>query len=254
VARGPAQLVGQDRDDLRRPQELVLQVDEAARGAQRADVALEDAKVAARDAVVHVLGHRTHDLHRAIAGRGWRRRLLDVLVAVLPPAQREVVVHILDRRAGDARGHVVPAQPPPGRMRIPVVAIAAEVGHVDPTHERELAVDRDRLLVVAVKRMLARIGLALDSRAPGEVLHRLLHLAAGGVEHRYRRAGPHQHAHVDLLGQLGQQRAEHDRRIPLGDLEVRFQVPAGDVHEAACSLQRVRDCRQRLRAIDQHVE
>ena len=33
------------------------------------------------------------------------------------------------------------------------------------------------------------------------------------MEGRHRRAGPHEHAHVDALGQLGQQRADDDRRL-----------------------------------------
>ena len=49
VARRPAQLVLQHGDDLGRPQELALQIDERARAPQRTQVRLEDPEVTARD-------------------------------------------------------------------------------------------------------------------------------------------------------------------------------------------------------------
>ena len=96
--------------------------------------------------------------------------------------------------------------------------------------------------------------LALDARAARERAHGLLHLRARGVKGRHRRAGPHEHAHVDALGQLGEQRADDDRRLAADELEVRRQVPAGDVHEVARALHRLGDGGQRLRAVDEDVE
>ena len=43
---------------------------------------------------------------------------------------------------------------PPRAVFLDVEAVAREVGHVDPAHERDLAVDRHGLLVMAVKRVL----------------------------------------------------------------------------------------------------
>ena len=91
----------------------------------------------------------------------------------------------------------------------------------------------DRLLVVAVERVLARVHLAADARAARERAHGLADLRARRMEGRHRRPGPHEHAHVDALGQLGQQRADDDRRLALDELEVRREVPAGDVDEVA---------------------
>ena len=74
------------------------------------------------------------------------------------------------------------------------------------------------------------------------------------MEGRHRRAGPHEHAHVDALGQLGQQRAGDDRRLAADELEVRGEVPARDVDEIARVLHGLGDLRQRVRAVDQDLE
>src|SRR5204863_396431 len=55
VSRGPAQLLGQDLDELRRPEELALQVDEPLGRPERANVTLEDAEAPAASALVDVL-------------------------------------------------------------------------------------------------------------------------------------------------------------------------------------------------------
>ena len=74
---------------------------------------------------------------------------------------------------------------------------------------------------MAVERMLARIGLAADPGPAGELLHRLAHLLAGGVERRHRSARPHEHPHVDALGRLGQQLRRARRGVLAADeLEV----------------------------------
>ena len=112
----------------------------------------------------------------------------------------------------------------------------------------------DRLLVVAVERVLARVGLAVDARAAREGAHGLAHLRAAGMKGGDRRPGPHEDAHVDAFGELGEQRARGDRRLAADELEVRGQVPAGQVHEVAGALHRLGDGRQRLGAVDEHVE
>ena len=111
------------------------------------------------------------------AGRG-RRRRGHRLAGQLAPAQREVRGHVGDRGAAQPGADVVPAQPPPRRVIGGVVAVAAEVGHVDAAHERDPAVDHDGLLVVAVKRMLAGIELTADLRLAHQLLHALAHLGA----------------------------------------------------------------------------
>ena len=70
----------------------------------------------------------------------------------------------------EPRGDVVPAEPSAGLVGRDVEAVAGVVGQVDPADERELAVDHDRLLVVAVERVLPRVGLAADAGPAGEVL------------------------------------------------------------------------------------
>ena len=137
-----SQLVGEEADDLRRPQELVLEVDEAlgaARSRARSSRGCGSRRRGTR--VVHVLGDRPHDLHRVLAGGAAGRRAVQLLAGHLAPAQREVVVDVGDRGAAQARADVVPAEAPPGRVVARVEPVAGVVGHVDPADERELAVD-----------------------------------------------------------------------------------------------------------------
>ena len=167
VARRVSQLVGEQAGDLRRPQELVLEVDEALGAGDRANVALEDPVLAVRDRVVHAVGDRPHDLDRVLAGVGRGRRAVQRLPGQLAPAQREVIVDVGDRGAAQARPDVVPAEPAPRRVVARVEPVAGVVGHVDSADERELAVDDHGLLVVAVERMLAGVGLAADPGIAG---------------------------------------------------------------------------------------
>ena len=161
---------------------------------------------------------------------------LQALAGDRVPARGEVVVHVGHGGAAQPRADVVPAQAPAGGVVARVEAVAGVVGEVDAVDERQLAVDADRLLVVAVERVLARVDLAADARVAREGAHGLAHLRAAGVKGRDRRPGPDEHAHVDALGQLREQRARRDGRLAAHELEVRRQVPAGDVDEVARAL------------------
>jgi len=57
-----------------------------------------------------------------------------------------------------------------------VVAVTAQVGHIDPANEGDPTIDHERLLVVAVKRMLAGIKLTPDLRLAHQPRHALAHL------------------------------------------------------------------------------
>ena len=61
--RRPVQLLAQHGKDLGRPEELVLQVDKVLRGAQAAQVGLEDSKFSTGKLPVHAVGNRPHDLY-----------------------------------------------------------------------------------------------------------------------------------------------------------------------------------------------
>ena len=183
-----------------------------------------------------------------------RARALEALAGHLAPAPREVVVHVGHRGSAQPRADVVPAQAPPGLVRARVEAVAGVVGEVDAVDEGQLSVDGDRLLVVAVEGVLARVHLAADARAARERPHGLADLRATRVEGRHGRPGPHEDAHVDALGQLGQQRPGDDRRLALDELEVRREVPTGDVDEVARVLHGLGDLRQRVRAVDEDLE
>ena len=174
------------------------------------------------------------------AARG-ARRPVQLIAREFAPAQREVVVDVGDRGAAQARADVVPAEPAARRMVTGVEPIAAVVGHVDTADERDLAVDNDGLLVVAVERMLARIGLAADPRAAGEGRDAVADLLARGMERRHRRARPYEHPHVGPLRDLGQEPAEHAAALPADELEVGRDVPAGHVDVVARALERLGD-------------
>src|SRR4029079_15749785 len=86
VARRLAQLRREDLDQLWRPEELALDVDEPLNGAKRTHVALEDRELAQRQTVVEVVRHSAPELDRVATGlRGLDRR------QGAPPPQTEVL-------------------------------------------------------------------------------------------------------------------------------------------------------------------
>ena len=207
------------------------------------------------DAVVHALGDGADHLDGVLARGGRRRPAGEVLAGQLLPAHREVIAHVGHRRAAQPRADVVPAEPAQGLVAARVVAVSAEVGHVDPADERDLAVDHDRLLVVAVERVLARVGLDADPGLAREGLQPGLRPPCALGE-RAGTGAPAQasSAHVDALGGLGQQGAEDRRRVSADELEMGGGVPAGDVHVLARPGDRLGDGGEGLLAVDQHVE
>ncbi len=122
-------------------------------------------------------------------GAGGRRHV-ELFACEFAPAHREVLRHVCHSGSLEPRGHVVPAEPPACRVIARVPAVAGHVGHVDPPDECELAVDDQRLLVMAVERVLPRIRLALDLRRACELLHPRFHLLAGRMEDRHRARQP----------------------------------------------------------------
>ena len=131
-----------------------------------------------------------------------------MLAGDLAPSHREVIVDIEHRRAAQSRADVVPAQTPPGGMVAGVETVAAEVGDVDAADERDLAVHHHGLLVMAVERMLARVGLAADPRPARERLDGVANLAAGGAKRGHRRARPDEDPHVEPLGRFREHRPQ----------------------------------------------
>ncbi len=157
------QLVDQDLRDLGRPEELVLDVDEPSRSAERPNVGLEDPKVAARH------GARRSSRER-FARSGARSRPAGRFGS--PAARRSPVTSCQRIRkcsatsstAGpfDARARVVPADGRARRVLARVESVTGLGGEVDAADERDPVVDHDRLLVVAVQRPLLRIEPTLD--------------------------------------------------------------------------------------------
>jgi hypothetical protein len=66
--RGVQDLVAENRLDFRRPEELVLEVDESFGGLEGANLGLENPEVTFGRCRVNMLGHGAHDLNVHIAG------------------------------------------------------------------------------------------------------------------------------------------------------------------------------------------
>ena len=111
----------------------------------------------------------------------------------------------------------------PGRVE----PVAAQARQVDPADERDLVVDDDELLVVAVERPLTCIERHRDPRTVDEIVARLAHLAAIRVEERQRRTGPGEHPDVHSPGRFCEQLPQ--RRPSALEPERRIEVPAGQV-------------------------
>ena len=146
----------------------------------------------------------------------------------------------------------MPAEAVAVRMLARVEPVPREAGQVDPADERNLVVDHDELLVVAVERPLLRVERHRDPRAAHELLARLAHLLAVRMEERQRRARPGEHAHVDALGRVREQLPQ--RRPSLLEPEGGVEVPAGEMDVRARRANRVGDPRQRLGAVHQQLD
>src|SRR5947207_2810475 len=162
VSRGPAQLLGQDLDELRRPEELALQVDEPLGRPERANVTLEDAEAASASALVDVLRDGRDELELVLACRRLGGRRGELPSRHLAPAESEVLGDVGDHPPADESGGVVPAERRPPIVRARVVAVAAVARQVDAAHARDAVVHDDELLVVAVHRPLLRVERNLD--------------------------------------------------------------------------------------------
>ena len=154
----------------------------------------------------------------------------------------------------DPRRDVVPADAAPGAVIRCVVGIAAVQGEVDAADVREPVVDHDGLLVVTVRCSGARIERGPDLRMAGERSLHLAHIPARGAERRNRRALPEQDAHVDLLGQLGQQDPHDERLFFTTERQLGREEPAGEMHMGGRGGHVGRHPGQRLRAVDQDLD
>ena len=195
---GLRSLSTQDADDLRRPQELVLEVDEplapSAARARRPRGSGSRRAAGSRRPSRAPCGRPAPSSSRpapAAATTG------DVLPG-RPPSSGRRSARRRRRRPGRAGTSTTSCHPRPPRTWCArgVEAVARQRREVDPADERDLAVDDHELLVVAVHRPLARVQLAADARPVHELVARGSRTARARLEQRHRRAGPQQHAHV----------------------------------------------------------
>ena len=146
--------------------------------------------------------------------------------------------HVGHSRTVDTNGGIVPADSTPRDMRWGVPRISTVEREVDPSHEGDATVDHDRLLVVAVREPRAAVGVSLDLRMAGEGIEHLANIFLRGLEDRERSPLPRQHAHVDPLGELGENVADDRRLVVPRHVQLRREEPASeiDVGLRACEL------------------
>ena len=154
----------------------------------------------------------------------------------------------------------VPTSCQPSRRRAgwsrDVEAVAGVVGHVDPADEGDLAVDDHRLLVVAVERVLARIGLAADPRVrgSGSGRPRAPPCGSGGRPAPARPPTPAPGRRPARPPRPAARRAPPGRS-PRIELEVRRDVPPGHMDVVAGVLDRLGAIAGNAsRAVDQNLE
>jgi len=220
-----------------------------------ANVGLEDAELPPILAWVHPLGHRPHDLELHIPGRGRHLGLRQRLTGHRCPAAGEVPGNVRHRGALDPGGDVVPAERGTSRVRRRVQPVARQRGQIDAPDEGDPVVDHHGLLVVAVQGPFVGVERDVDGRGRGSQLLR----GAGRVpsrrgEHGRRRPRPEQDSHVDPRGQVGEQVAQHHRRIAVPQDEVRRHVPARHVDVAAGGGQLLEQRVEQLLAVDEDVQ
>src|SRR4029077_5810771 len=119
-----SELLDQDGGDLRRPQELVYEIDQPRRSLDGAHVGLENAEIAARDRPVDALRDRPDDLHIELTGRVCSCGRRKLAAGPLTPTHAEVLGDVGDRGALDPSADVVPADSRPCNVLTRVVTIA----------------------------------------------------------------------------------------------------------------------------------
>ena len=235
VARRPPQLRREDVDDLRRPQELVLQVDEPLRRAEGVQVGAERPEVAVGGEAVDALGDRPdqpgRDRAHRLRHRGRRQPLPRHLAPALPKMRHDVGHH----RPRRAHRGVVPAVGVAGRVTRRVPAVGAQRGQVKAADERDLVVDDQQLLVVAVEQVLVGVQGARDAVDRVETPGRGRIVGARGMDHR-------------------QQRPQGAPRVGPAHREGRVRAPAGEVDRAAGALDRGRHRGEGVLPVDEHPD
>ena len=170
------------------------------------------------------------------------------------PAQPEVLRDVCHGRALETHRGVVPADPTPGDVARCVPGIAAVERQVDAAYERDLAVDHDRLLVMAVRETRAAVGVSLDLRVTREPVEHLTNVRVRRLEQRHRCPLPREQPHVDALRELGEQIAHDHRLVVSREVQLRREEPAGEVDERLGARELVRDGGKRLGSVHEEIE
>ena len=132
-------------------------------------------------------------------------------------------------RPFDPRRRIMPTDTAASAVIRRVVGITPVEREVDAADECHAVVDHDRLLVVTVRRAGARVESALDLRVARQCLLHFAHVSTRRPERGDRRSLPEQHAHVDPLGQLGEQDPDDQRLLFAAQRELGREKPPREV-------------------------
>ena len=119
--------VAQHLQDFRRPEELVLEVDQALGSAKSPQVGLENSKITLGDLRIHVVRNGADQLHLDVTGRRRGGDRGKRLPRRCPPAHGEVFGDVPHGGPRQPRRHVMPTDGASIRMMRLVPAIAVEV-------------------------------------------------------------------------------------------------------------------------------
>ena len=230
VARRLSQLAREDRHDLGRPEELILEVDEPHGRAERAEVRLEDPEVAARESVVDAVRHRADELGANGALLGDRARLSRAS-GRSPRASAARCGRRRRRRAALRSVRSRHASRAASRTGCPLESSRSpgEGGQVDAADVCDTTVDHRELLVVAVHRSLAarrvpcamRVPPTSSSRLSPDVAPRRRKSGSGAPAHASTRTSARSAASASSSRSVGPPRDEAERGL---------ERPAGEQH------------------------
>src|SRR6478672_5245889 len=114
-------------------------------------------------------------------------------------------------------------------VRSTVPSISRQRGEVDAADEGDRVIDDHELLVMAVHAPLAGIQHTLDPAAGRQLrAYRANHLA-GGLKRGHRGARPHQHPHLNALGQTSEDVTHSGSVTVTGQFKTGGEMPPGDV-------------------------
>src|SRR5664279_1896081 len=254
ITRWMLDLVNEHVDHLRRPKELVLEVDEVLGRAQGSQVGIQDGELSARREAIGALRHGADDLYLHVAVDYRLDRFGQCLPGNLAPPVCEMPFDVNNRRPTQAHSSVVPSQRFAGVVVGVVIPVTLQCREIDASHEGKRAVDNDDFLVVTMQCAPTVVEFAPHATVSDELRPRLFDHPARGRENRHRGTGPQQQPDWYPLGRFCQQVTQGFRVASARHLEVGAGVPVGDVDRVLGTPDLLLYFRQSRRAVDEHLD